>query len=552
MPSAIFGGQPVNTIQHLTQLQLRGETIGSARRTGIICTLGPASQNVEMLVELMNAGMNVARLNFSHGTHEYHRESIENIRKAEKVLGWLDVRPIAIALDTRADYRGPEIRTGLLKDDPKGFINLRDGECVTFTTDATYESASVQDNLYVTYNKMPNLLEPGNHVYADDGLINLVVRAVDRINGRVRCEVVNGGKLGSRKGINLPDIPVDLPAVSDKDVEDIRFGMQMNIDYIFASFVRDAEAIRQIRKILLEHPNGKHIKIIAKLENQQGLDNLDEIIKETDGIMVARGDMGIEIPPQKVFVAQKIIISKCNLAGIPVICATQMLESMTYRPRATRAEVSDVANAVLDGADCVMLSGETAKGEYPIQCVSLMDAIAREAERCMNYIDRFESLRNYSGTPINHEEIDKVDAAAVAAVEASFRLNASIIIVLTSTGQSARNIAKYQPKAMILAVTRDEKTARALNLHRGCHPILYEDGRSTPQGEYVGNGRQTKFYSEETQSDQWMISIDRRVEKAIQVAKVSGYVRKNDGMICVTGWRTGVGSTNTIRIMYCE
>ncbi|CAF1217691.1 unnamed protein product [Rotaria sordida] len=531
-----FAETAVNALEQRTLLDVDSEP-WNTRHTSIVCTLGPASQSVEMISKMIEAGMNIARLNFSHGSYEYHQTSIDNVRAAEKLL--VDngkMRTVAIALDTK----GPEIRTGVLAAGINSELDLQIGMTVRLTTDEIYEDKSTIDNLYVDYKNITRVIKSGNRIYIDDGLISLVAKEVGE--NYIVCVVENGGLLSSRKGVNLPGISVDLPAVSEKDKEDLEFAVKNDLDMVFASFIRDADCVREIRKALGE--KGKNMKIIAKIENHQGIQNFDSILEEVDGVMVARGDMGIEIPPQKVFVAQKMMIAKCNLAGKPVICATQMLESMIKNPRPTRAEVSDVANAVLDNADCIMLSGETAKGKYPVQCIELMHQIAREAEACLFHRELFENLRYFTKPPL-----DQIQSTAIAAVEAAFRSFASIIVVLTHSGKSAHLISKYRPRAVVMAVTRSRYTARQIHLYRGCCPVYIEGLEVEADVEFKQHNIST---SQALAMSDWLVDVDTRVNEAIRFAKERGFCSPGDAVIVVTGWRPGHGTTNTLRIIYAD
>ncbi|CAF1142574.1 unnamed protein product [Adineta steineri] len=539
-----FAETAVNALEQRTLLDVDSEP-WNTRHTSIICTLGPASQSVDMLTKMIHAGMNVARLNFSHGSYEYHQTSIENVRTAEKLSESTgQLRTIAIALDTK----GPEIRTGVLAEGVNSELDLQTGMTVRITTDESFAEKCTKDNLYVDYKNIVKVIKAKNRIFIDDGLISLLVKNVG--DNYLDCEVENGGFLGSRKGVNLPGVPVDLPAVSEKDKQDLEFAITHDLDMIFASFIRDAEGIRTIRAFLGE--KGKDMKIIAKIENHQGIQNFDEILAEADGIMVARGDMGIEIPPQKVFVAQKMMIAKCNQAGKPVICATQMLESMIKNPRATRAEVSDVANAVMDNADCIMLSGETAKGKYPVQCIQLMHDIAREAEACLFHRELFENLLYFTKPPL-----DQMQSSAIAAVEAAFRSFASIIVVLTHSGESARLIAQYRPRAVIMAVTRSIHTARKMHLYRACCPVYVNAPRSQDaknlEAEAQAGFKQHNISTKQALAmSDWLLDVDARVIDAIKIAKDRGFCSTGDAVIVVTGWRPGYGTTNTLRIIYAE
>ncbi|XP_055979604.1 pyruvate kinase PKLR isoform X3 [Sorex fumeus] len=502
-------------LEHLCLLDIDSEPV-AARSTSIIATIGPASRSVERLKEMIKAGMNIARLNFSHGSHEYHAQSIANVREAVESLATspLSYRPVAIALDTK----GPEIRTGVLQGGPESEVELVKGSSVLVTVDPEFRTRGDAKTVWVDYPNIVRVVPVGGHIYIDDGLISLAVR---KIGSRgLETEVENGGTLGSRKGVNLPGAQVDLPGLSEQDARDLQFGVEHGVDIIFASFVRKASDVVAVRSAL--GPEGQGIKIISKIENHEGVKRFDEILEVSDGIMVARGDLGIEIPAEKVFLAQKMMIGRCNLAGKPVVCATQMLESMITKPRPTRAETSDVANAVLDGADCIMLSGETAKGSFPVEAVQMQHAIAREAEAAVYHRQLFEELRR--AAPLSR---DLAEVTAIGAVEAAFKCCAAAIIVLTKTGRSAQLLSRYRPRAAVIAITRSAQAARQAHLCRGVFPLLYRD-----PPEPV-----------------WADDVDRRVQFGIDSGKLRGFLHTGDLVIVVTGWRPGAGYTNIMRVV---
>ena len=483
------------------------------RKTSIIATIGPKTNSVEKLRELRRAGVNVVRMNFSHGEYEYHQSVIDNTRKmvAEDPSG----RPVAIALDTK----GPEIRTGLMRDGMD--IAIRAGHEFIVSTDSKHSQSCDDKIMWMDYVNLPKVTAPGKLIYVDDGILSLLVLSIDGTNVHVRA--LNNGTLSSRKGVNLPKTDVDLPALSEKDKRDLQFGVKNGVDMIFASFIRRAQDVTDIREVL--GPDGAKIKIIVKIENEQGVENFDEILKEADGVMVARGDLGIEIPASQVFLAQKMMIAKCNIAGKPVIVATQMLESMTYNPRPTRAEVSDVANAVLDGADCVMLSGETAKGSYPIESVLMMAETCLLAESAICYPPLYDELRAVQPRPTATAE-----TVAIAAVAAASEQNAAAILVLSTSGDSARLISKYRPNVPIISVTRNEQTARQIHLHRGCYPFWYPEPRGIA-------------------SYQWQTDVDNRIRFGLRSAVELKIVEKGSTIIAIQGWKGGLGHTNTLRVL---
>ncbi|OXM87331.1 pyruvate kinase [Paenibacillus rigui] len=469
------------------------------RKTKIMCTMGPACDSVDTLKELIKAGMNAARLNLAHGDLEDHKGRIDRVRQAADELG----ATVSILLD----IKGPEIRTGLLQDPS---YELRTNEMLTLTTEQIQGTAS---RISVSYDGLTRDLVAGSRILIDDGLIELKVEAIE--GTEIHCRILNGGVIKSRKGVNLPGVRTSLPGVTERDIMHIQFGIEQGIDIIAASFVRKASDILEIRR-LLEENNASHIQIISKIENQEGVDNLDEILEASDGLMVARGDLGVEIPVEEVPIIQKQMILKGNAVGKPVITATHMLDSMQYNPRPTRAEASDVANAVYDGTDVLMLSGETAAGKYPIEAVRTMSAIAANIESSLSYDEIF-----LKKTAIHKTNITEV--ISQAAVSSSLNLEAKAIITPTESGFSARMVAKYRPKAPIIAVTPDERVQRRLSIFWGVIPV---------KGQSV-------------------TSTDAMFESAIQCATQTGMVASGDLVVVSAGVPVGQsGSTNLIKIQH--
>lgn len=468
--------------------------------------MGPACWDPEILVKMMDGGMDIARLNFSHGDHVSHQKTLDNLRIAMKQR---PLKKIGIMLDTK----GPEIRTGLFKDGLKS-IELTAGQELKIVTDYSFKGDSTC--IACTYDKLPTSVKKGNIILMADGSVSVEVVSVH--SDHVITRVLNSAKIGERKNMNLPGVKVDLPVCGKREISDfLEFGIPNQVHYIAASFVQCAQDIRDIRNILGD--KGRYIKIIPKIENQEGIINFDEILRECDAIMVARGDMGMEIPLEKVFLAQKMMIAKCNVAGKPIIVATQMLESMITAPRPTRAEVSDVANAILDGADCVMLSGESANGAFPLNAVDVLARTCLEAESCMDYPTWFRAIHEATPGPLTVPE-----AVCCSAVEAAEDTNASLIIALTETGHTARLIAKYKPKRLILAVAASDIVIAQLACVRGVVPVKVESFQGT----------------------------ESVIQKAVAAGKERGYIKTDDVVVAVHGIMEEVaGHTNLMKIVHC-
>ena len=418
------------------------------KKTKIICTMGPNSDDREVMKQLLLNGMDVARFNFSHGTHDEQRARYKQLREVAEEVG----KPVAALLDTK----GPEIRTGVLKDGKK--VTLTAGEEIILTTEDIVGDAK---RVHINYNGLNEDVTEGNVILIDDGLIGLKVKEI--VDQDIVCEIVNGGELGERKGVNVPNVPVRLPAITEKDKEDIKFGVEQDIDFIAASFVRNAECVLEIRAFLKEL-DAPYIPIIAKIENAEGIRNIDEIIRCADGIMVARGDLGVEIPAEEVPYLQKTIIQKCNDNFKPVITATQMLDSMMRNPRPTRAEVTDVANAVYDGTDAVMLSGETAQGKYPLEALQMMVHIVENTEEHLDY----DMILRKAG---EHRLKSASSALANATVTTANNLRAKCIVTPTVSGATARVVSKFKPKTGIIGISPDEATLRRMQINWGVMPL---------------------------------------------------------------------------------
>lgn len=418
------------------------------KKTKIVCTMGPSVDNEELLGKLIDNGMNIARFNFSHGSHEEQKERMDRLKKVRDAKK----KPIAILLDTK----GPEIRTGLLEGGQK--VTLEEGAAFVLTTEEIIGNA---EKVSITYDGLVNDVSVGGTILIDDGLIELKIKAIT--GNEIICEVINGGELGQRKGVNVPNVPVKLPAITEKDREDIKFGVEQEIDFIAASFVRNAECILEI-KAYLKSLKSPYIPIIAKIENAEGIDNIDEIIRAADGIMVARGDLGVEIPAEEVPYLQKMIIQKCNDAYTPVITATQMLDSMMRNPRPTRAEVTDVANAVYDGTDAVMLSGETAAGKYPVEALKMMAHIVENTEQHYDY-------KGYLKRAKVHRMKNATSALGYATVTTANNLNAKCIITPTISGATARVVSKFKPQMDIIAVSPNPASLRRMQIYWGVETL---------------------------------------------------------------------------------
>ena len=472
------------------------------KKTKIVCTIGPASRDADTMREMLEAGMNVARLNFSHGTHEEHRKTIETFRRVRDEQD----RPAAILLDTK----GPEIRLG---DFENGSEILEEGDEFTLTSE---ECPGTKERVSTTYKALPSQVSLGTSILIDDGRVRL--RVAGTTEDEVRCIVVNGGKVSNRKGVNIPNQSLDLEYISEADRQDILFGIEMDVDYVAASFVRSGADVKVLRALLNEN-GGDRIKIISKIENTEGIENFKEILALSDGIMIARGDMGVEVDFEKLPGIQKKFIIECCKAGKTVITATQMLESMTHSPAPTRAEITDVANAVFDGTSAVMLSGESAAGDYPVETVKAMAKIVSQAE------EDAEEVNQYKFLEVETNDRDVSNAMGHAACTTAHDIKASAIVAITTSGYTAEMMAKYKPVEPIIAATPDSKTYHQQALTRGVYPVLTQ------------------------RSSNW----NDLMEKAIEGAERMKFVKKGDCIVLSAGMPLQVpGTTNLIRVKTIE
>lgn len=463
------------------------------RRTKIVCTIGPASETGETIQELLSAGMDVARLNFSHGTHEEHGRRITRLKEEAAKHG----KHLALLLDTK----GPEIRTGMVPDQGIQLINGN-----RFILDNQVDQIGNETRVGISYPNLWKEVNPSTHILIDDGQLDLEVLFADQ--GIITTTVINGGLLKSQKGINVPESDIELPALNERDISDIKFGIEQGIDFIAASFTRKAEDVIEVRRIIEE--NEANIKIIAKIESREGLRNLDSILEAADGLMVARGDLGVEIPVEEVPVAQKEMIHKCNMLGKPVIVATQMLDSMIRQPRPTRAEASDVANAILDGADAIMLSGETAAGKFPVEAVRMMDKIAQRIEKA-----------HWENRSVRHPQLNVAEAISYASYTIAEDLDAAAILTPTQTGLTPRMISKYRPKALVIAATPFPGVARQLGLQWGVQPLVVPESTGT----------------------------DELLSTSVNTAFTKGFVNSGEVVVVTAGVPVGrAGTTNLIKV----
>ncbi|KAH8244124.1 hypothetical protein KR026_000010 [Drosophila bipectinata] len=499
-------------LDHICELEI-SHPATHHRLVSLIATISHSSRNLDTIYHMILKGVNIFRLNFSHESHEMHSKTLELVHEAlERIqheTGHL--RTVAIAADTR----GPQIRTGLLD----GEVFLRSGDNIRLSINRDLYDKGNKEAVYVDYMNIINLTKTGDRLFIDDGKLLLHIMEVG-VDGLL-CEVIQGGQLNNNCNVILPEVEIDLPAVSEKDMYDIQFSMKANVDFLFASAVRSAKNVKELRTVLGE--KGKHIKIIAKMDSKIALSRFSEIMRAADGLLLSRADLGTQIPMEKLFITQKSILGQCNKAGKPVIVASNILETMRYQLQPTRAECFDLANAIIDGADCIMLSSEVAIGPYPNETVATCDKLCREAEKVLWFRDLFSDLVSEV-----RGELDAAHSLAIASVETAKRTNATLIVVLTSSGRSATLISKFRPRCPILALTRCERTARWVYIHRGILPVVYT---SEPSNDYTTD-------------------VDSRVQFALTIAKKADIINDGDPIVIVSAWKDGGGFTNNVRVVY--
>ncbi|XP_067652943.1 pyruvate kinase PKM-like [Haliotis asinina] len=500
-------------LQHMCQLDIDRDCHG-LKRTSIICSIGPSCNSVDILQQLIKKGVNIFCINMAHGSQQQHLATVDKIREAERLANKKLPNRVAIAID----ISGPGIHIGKLRSELGGSMVLKDGDKVRLTGDATYRDLCDAEHIYVDKDELIRKAVVGDTIFLEDGPLSITV--THRGPVYLDCTVETGGVLRDYDECHLPGMLTGRQMLSDKDVDDIVFALSNEIDMIFISWVWSSTIVQLVRREL--GIKADEVKVIAKIENYEGVKRYDKILKVSDGTIVARGNLGVDLPPEKVFLAQKLMIGRARREGKPVICASQMLQSMVRNPRPTRAEAGDVANAILDGADCLMLSGETAIGKHPVKAVETMVAVCQESEAAIATETLFQTLRQVTTLQQDHTH-----TVAMTAVESAIRSRAAAILLLTSSGRSASLIAHYRPSCHIIAITRVPEVARSLNLHWGTLPILYE----------------------EELAESWAEDIDRRIHHGILIAADHGIIKTGDMVVLVTGLTPGTGFTNSVRML---
>ncbi|XP_048242750.1 pyruvate kinase PKM-like isoform X2 [Haliotis rufescens] len=500
-------------LQHMCRLDMDAEC-HTLKRTSVICTIGPSCDSVDILQQLMEKGVNICCINMAHGSQQQHRATVDKIREAERLANKKLPTQVAIAID----ISGPAIHIGQLRSELGGSMVLKDGDNVRLTGDATYKNICDKEHIYVNKDELIRKTVVGDTIYLEDGPLSITVKHKDP--DYLNCVVETEGVLRSYDECQVPGMLSGKQKLTDEDVDDIVFALRNEIDMIFVSWVWSSGIVQLVRREL--GIKADQVKVIAKIENHEGVKRYDAILKVSDGTIVARGNLGVDLPPEKVFLAQKLMIGRSRRAGKPVICASQMLQSMVRNPRPTRAEAGDVANAILDGVDCLMLTGETAFGKHPIKAVETLVAVCQESEAALATETLFRILRQVTILQYDHTE-----TVAMTAVETAIRAEAAGILILTSSGRSAGLVSHYRPPCHIVAITRVPHVARCLHLHRGTLPILYE----------------------EELADSWGEDMDRRFHHGILVSAECGIIKAGDTVVLVTGMSPGTGSTNTVRLL---